>query len=99
MIDLSPQHGEIVREILSRYFAGCRVRVFGSRAKGASRPASDLDIAVTSCVPIPLIALAKADEDFADSDLPFRVDLIDTARVSEQFRAIIDRDGIELSLA
>jgi type I restriction enzyme S subunit len=31
---------------------------------------------------------------FAESDLPFRVDVVDWARASEEFRAIIRRDHV-----
>ncbi len=33
-------------------------------------------------------------EDFSASDLPFRVDILDWATTSEQFRRIVERDKV-----
>jgi len=35
-------------------------------------------------------------EDFSESDLPWKLDIVDWWCVSDEFRAIIDRDRIEL---
>lgn len=35
-------------------------------------------------------------EDFSESDLPWKVDLVDWWSISEAFRAIIDRDKVLL---
>jgi hypothetical protein len=37
-------------------------------------------------------------EDFEESDLPFKVDILDWARASEEFKAVINRDKILLKL-
>jgi type I restriction enzyme S subunit len=33
-------------------------------------------------------------EDFSESDLPFRVDILDWATTSEPFRRIVERDKV-----
>ena len=53
MIDLEPQHLQVVQHILSEHVPECEVRVFGSRANGTARRFSDLDLALISPKPIP----------------------------------------------
>jgi type I restriction enzyme S subunit len=92
MIDLTPAHLESVKRILAEYVPDCEVRAFGSRCKGAARKFSDLDLAVCGHEKLPWLQLADLQEAFQESDLPFRVDVLDYHTVSDNFRAIIDKD-------
>ncbi|MDO5638556.1 MAG: nucleotidyltransferase domain-containing protein [Neisseria sp.] len=89
MLDLKPEYLAMVVEILQRHFPEYPVWAFGSRVKGGARPFSDLDLVVVADTPLPLRRLALAEEDFSASDLPYRVDLLDWAGLSEEFRQII----------
>lgn len=40
--------------------------------------------------------VAALKEDFSESDLPYKVDLVDWQKVSPSFRAIIQRDRLVL---
>jgi type I restriction enzyme S subunit len=51
---------------------------------------------VISKQPLPLDVLAGLAEDFSESDLPWRVDVVDWAATSESFRKIIERDKVVL---
>jgi predicted nucleotidyltransferase len=94
---LSPAHRKIVQDILCAHLPpGFAVRVFGSRAKGATKPFSDLDLAVMGGEALTLSQLADLSEAFSQSDLPFKVDIVDWRSVSPAFQAIIDRDGVSL---
>ena len=93
-LDLHPDHLQIVRQILQHRLPQCEVWAFGSRAKGTAKPYSDLDLAVITSQPLDLGALAALSDDFSDSELPFKVDVVDWARTSEAFRAIIARDKV-----
>ncbi len=86
MIDL--EHGELamVREILERHLAGHEVWAYGSRVHGRRKPSSDLDLAVAGEVPLALGLVASLELDFEESDLPFKVDIVDLASVSASFR-------------
>jgi type I restriction enzyme S subunit len=72
------------------------VWIFGSRARGVAKPWSDLDLAVITDEPLPLAVSAALAEDFSDSDLPWRVDVVDWATTSDAFRRIIERDKVLL---
>lgn len=95
-LDINPEHLQIVRSILLRHIPDHHVMVFGSRAKGNARRYSDLDLAVMSDSRLPFTVQCALEEDFEESDLPFRVDVIDFASCSESFQRIITRDAVEL---
>ena len=90
MLDLAPEHLAEVRRILQLHVPGCRVRAFGSRVQGNAKPFSDLDLAVMGETPLGFRQLAALKDAFADSNLPFRVDVLDWAATSEAFRGIIE---------
>jgi len=91
---------QIVRAILVRHVPGREVWAFGSRVgtKDASRVKqfSDLDMAVKGDQPLPLHTLSTLTDDFRESDLPYKVDIVDWATISERFRAIIESSHIVL---
>ena len=99
MIDLKPEHREIVLEILRRRAPDCEVWIFGSRVKGKAKPHSDLDIALMAAAPLGNPLIWEIEEDFSESDLPFRVDVLDWASVNESFREVIRRDHAVLAPA
>ena len=93
-IDLRPDHWEIVREILQRQLPDRHVFAFGSRATWTAKDYSDLDLAIMGEQPLPVSVLSALSEDFIDSDLPFRVDVVDFASVEDSFRDIIQQHGV-----
>jgi type I restriction enzyme S subunit len=97
-LELRPGELEIVREILRRHVPNREVWAFGSRVKGTARPYSDLDLAVLGDQPLPLLVRAELAEEFSESDLPFKVDIVDWATTSERFRQIIESEYVVLPL-
>ena len=94
MLDLSPRDLAIVQTILRKHVPGYEVWTFGSRTKGSARRYSDLDLAIINTAPLPLKLRGDLQEDFSESDLPFRVDLLDWATTQENFRRIVEQDKI-----
>ena len=90
MNSVSPRHLETIKRILAEYVPGCEVRAFGSRVMGTPKEHSDFDLAVVAGERMERRAKMLLREAFEESDLPFRVDVIDYNAVSDQFRAIID---------
>ncbi|MHB1461581.1 MAG: nucleotidyltransferase family protein [Armatimonadota bacterium] len=95
-VDIAPEHLQIVRDILNRHVPQHHVMVFGSRAKGTARRYSDLDLALMAESRLPFSVQCALEEEFEESDLPYRVDVIDFAGCSESFQRIITRDAVEL---
>ena len=60
--------------------------VFGSRADGESQEFSDYDIGISGKRSIPLKTLSLIREAFEESDLPFKVDIVDFSQVSQKFK-------------
>jgi type I restriction enzyme S subunit len=74
------------------------VWAFGSRARRAAKPYSDLDLAIITSAPLSFEVSGALGEDFSDSDLPFRVDIVDWARTEQAFRRIIENEKIVVQL-
>lgn len=84
-LTLDPSHLAIMQTILKKY--PYTFYVFGSRVKGASHKFSDLDLLYFDEIP-PKI-LCQLEEDFEESDLPFKVDLVNYHGCDEGFRKCI----------
>ena len=95
-IDLTNEQFNIVRQILQKIVPDYKVGAFGSRVKGTARKYSDLDLVVYSDEPISLQIQAELAEAFSDSDLPFKVDIVNWATTSDSFRKIIEQDQLIL---
>jgi predicted nucleotidyltransferase len=91
MLELSVAEKRLVQEILARHVPGIEVRAFGSRTLGKARPCSDLDLLIMSEQPLPLRVLGDLREAFQESDLLFRVDLVQWRELSPEFRASLAR--------
>jgi type I restriction enzyme S subunit len=98
-IDIRPDHWKIVRGILKKHVPERAVWAFGSRATRKAKRFSDLDLAVIGDEPVGIAEWGNLREDFSESDLPFRVDVVDWATTGESFRRIIERDKVVLQEA
>ncbi len=89
VLDIEPRHLDTVREILRSHIPDLAVRAFGSRARGGSKPHSDLDLVVMTTAPLPMPVKVRLEEAFAESSLPFKVDVLYWDEVAENFRQLI----------
>ncbi len=64
------------------------VFIFGSRATGKAKKYSDYDIGILGTKSVPLNILAKINEALEESNLPYRVDVVDFSLVSKDFKEI-----------
>jgi type I restriction enzyme S subunit len=90
MIDLRPDHLEIVRDLLRQHVPECEVRAFGSRFKWTAKQASDLDLAVVGTKRLPTKKIMRLKEAFEESILPMRVDVLDWHAITPEFQRVID---------
>lgn len=93
-IDIRPEHWAIVWRILQNHVPQYPVWAFGSRARWTAKPYSDLDLAIITDKPLTLDVSASLSDDFSESDLPWKVDILDWATTSESFREMIERDKV-----
>jgi hypothetical protein len=83
-IDLPDDHRRLVLKILAAHLPqGGTAWVFGSRATGRARPLS-------------LDEVAGLVEAFTESDLPYKVDVVDWHGIDERFRQMIMAERQEL---
>jgi len=90
MMHMKQHHWEIVRDILAKY--PYTFYAFGSRVKGKQKRFSDLDICFFEN--IPWNERAHIDEDFEESNLPYKVDIIDWNSCEKKFQNLIRQDLI-----
>lgn len=93
-MQLTPHEFQLVQQVLDRHLPGKSVMVFGSRAQNQGKKYSDLDLVVMGNESLSLSVHANLAEDFDESDLVFKVDIVDWASLSETFRAEIMRNAV-----
>ena len=90
MLHLDLKYQQVVKKILNKNIPDRQVIVFGSRITEHYKPHSDLDLCILGDTPLTLKELASLREDFSESDLPIRVDIVDWAAITPEFRAVIN---------
>jgi predicted nucleotidyltransferase len=96
MIDVIEKHLQIILAILKRFVPNCEIRAFGSRWNGTVKKYSDLDLVIVGKERLDWNVLADIKEAFEESDLPYRVDLLDWNAISPEFRNVIETRGFEV---
>ena len=89
MLQMKTRHWEMVKNILGKY--PHRFYVYGSRVKGNAKKFSDLGLCFQE--KIPWNVLGHIQEDFEESNLPFKVDLVNWEWMSADFKKLI-KDGL-----
>ena len=82
----------LVLEALAPY--PVRVYLFGSRATGPARRASDVDVAIDPREPLPPIVLSNLREALEESTIPYFVDVVDLHHADSEFRRRILSQGV-----
>jgi hypothetical protein len=97
-VKISVEERAIIQAILrEKLLLPSRVWVFGSRAKDKIKPFSDLDLAIDyHGNQLPIAVLAELVFAFDESDLPYKVDIVDWHNISDNFRQHITQDRILL---
>jgi len=85
MLDVTPGDRRTLEDLIARTLPGVTVWAFGSRVKGTAGPASDLDIVVFT-PPGRGAAVHDLREALDESDLPFRVDVLEWDCLPDHFR-------------
>lgn len=93
---LDPEQLQCIKKILKNHLPAVKVVVFGSRSTGKIKPHSDLDLCIMAKKPLSFSQLSDLREDFSESDLPFRVDIVEWSELSPPFKRIIKEHAIEL---
>lgn len=84
-LHLEPRHLSILENIIQKY--DYSLFAFGSRVKGNNKKLSDIDLFYFEEIPNNIII--KLEDEFDESDLPFKVDLIDYHRCDDDFQKVM----------
>jgi predicted nucleotidyltransferase len=95
MICVSENELDIILDIIKTYASDCEVWVFGSRYKWTAKDYSDLDLVLVGKEKLGINPIGELREAFEESDLPYRVDILDWNSISENFKNIINK-GYEI---
>lgn len=76
----------------------CRVWIFGSRARGDHRPFSDIDVLyeIPKGQTISLSELSEIKENLEQSNLAYKVDIINTEDLAESYAPGVLRDRVSV---
>jgi predicted nucleotidyltransferase len=88
-VAVSHGHMQFLLGEIERHIPKATVWAFGSRVTGQHRPASDLDLAVHCDKETARTDLPRLNEALIESDLPFKVQLLDFDRLPENMQATI----------
>lgn len=84
---------ETVQRILNLHFEGLEVWAYGARVTGVDlTPETELDLAVIAERPLSFEAMTAVEKAFAESGLPFRVDIIDWVKIPESIQKQIKKE-------
>ena len=94
-LTLTDREFTVVNAILRAHLPhNVTVHGFGSRACGRAKVWSDLDLVLEAPAPLPLSLVATLAEAFEESELPWKVDIVDRKTVSDGFGRIIDQSKV-----
>lgn len=94
---LTEEQSRGIRKIFDKTLPqGIHVYLFGSRARGTNRKYSDMDLALESSSAIASDVMLKLYDEFEESDLPFRTEIVDILKVDADFRDHIQPDLIKI---
>ena len=94
IVDIRPDHLRLVRDILRQHVPLAEVWAFGSRAKWLARDTSDLDLCIRDAASLSFEQMGLLREAFEESNLPYKVDVVDWATISASFRKVVERDKV-----
>lgn len=79
-----------IRQIINKFLPenSYQVFIFGSRVLGNNRKFSDIDLGINGPKPLTAKEYLNIKEAFDQSDLPYRVDLVDFMNVSDKFKQV-----------
>ncbi len=90
---IESDHLETVQRILALHFEGLEVWAHGARVSGVDfTPDTELELVVISDGPLSFEAMTAVEKAFVDSGLPFRVDIMDWAKLPESLQKQIKKE-------
>jgi len=97
MLDINKSDFKILSNILNQQLNNdTEVFAFGSRVKNTARKYSDLDLLIKSEQPLNYLVLSDIQEALSESNLSFRVDLVEWQKIDDEFMANIKNQLVKI---
>ncbi|PWJ63383.1 MULTISPECIES: nucleotidyltransferase domain-containing protein [unclassified Fibrobacter] len=97
---IEDNHLEAVQRILSLHFEDMEVWAHGSRVTGVDlTPDTELELVAISERPLSVEVMTAVEKAFVDSGLPFRVDIMDWAKLPESIQKQIKKEHVVIQSA
>ncbi len=93
-MELNPEYKKKIVAVLTALFPDATIYLFGSRARGTHYARSDIDIALDTGKPLLRVDVGEARDMLAESNIPYKIDVVDVHSVSQEMREAIYREGI-----
>jgi predicted nucleotidyltransferase len=87
----------LIRQLVAVHVPDSEVRAFGSRVTGTPRKWSDLDLLVLPPDTSSRRGIDELVEALRESDIPYRVDVVDGRFIDEEFREAILQSSVPLA--
>ncbi len=81
-------------QIIHEHVPGCKIMLFGSRARGTQQDGADYDIAIDAGKKISSEVMYQITSDIEESNVYVHVDIIDIHAVTPEFLAVIEKDWV-----
>jgi predicted nucleotidyltransferase len=91
---LDVEYKEMLLKAMEYHFPGAKVILFGSRARGTHKPASDIDLAVDTGKPVKLREVARARVTLEHLPIPLKIDIVDMHNIPVELKDVITREGV-----
>ncbi len=89
---LDKKYIDFVRSVICKYLDNADIYIFGSRAKNEYKEYSDIDIVIDGGAPLDKEKLLNINIELTESNIPYKVDVIDFFDITESFKNFIKDD-------
>lgn len=98
-MSLDDKTKKILKMVIFKYLNSNEVKVFvfGSRATNTNVKFSDIDLGLISAKKIGYNTVLKIEEELENSNIPYRVDVVDFSKVSDKFKEVASKKVVYLN--
>ena len=93
-MDLETGYRQLLVDIIHQHIPGCRIWLFGSRARKTHRQGSDFDLAIDAGRILQMREIFAIKEAIEETSIPVFVDVVDINNVSADFLDHIKKEWI-----
>lgn len=93
---LDPLHQKTIVSLIRAAIPHANIYLFGSRARGTASPTSDADIMIDAGSIIDIQTMISLKNLLSESEIPYRVELVDKYAIDDQFLSLIHSHCIDL---